>query len=97
VRLASSSKDKKRATIVVWGLEGIEGFFRLAYVISPFYFLLVLLDGGLHNPVHAITRKSLGDMTRKLSVTESRNFVQSLGTVSRRNLRVAPANSRYVA
>src|SRR5271170_4957091 len=34
---------------------------------------------------HAITRKSLGLMTRKLSVTESRNISQHLGTLSRTN------------
>src|SRR5215467_1366142 len=36
-------------------------------------------------PVHVITRKSLGEMTRKLSVTESHSPAQFLGTVSRRN------------
>jgi len=48
-------------------------------------------------PVHVITRKSLGEMTRKLSVTESHSPAQFLGTVSRRNPRVASANSRHVA
>ena len=47
--------------------------------------------------VHVITRKSLGEMTRKLSVTESHSFAQFLGTVSRRNLKVASANSRQLA
>ena len=48
-------------------------------------------------PVHVITRKSLGEMTRKLSVTESHSPTQFLGTVWRRNPRVASANSRHVA
>ena len=36
-------------------------------------------------PAHARTRKSFGSMTRKLSVTESQNSDQRLGTFSRRN------------
>ena len=48
-------------------------------------------------PVHAITRKSLGDMTRKLSVTESHRSAQFRGTVSRRKSRVASANWVQVA
>src|SRR5271166_2726279 len=48
-------------------------------------------------PVHAITRKSLGDMTRKLSVTESHRFAQLRGTVSRRKPSVASANWVHVA
>ena len=48
-------------------------------------------------PVHAITRKSLGDMTRKLSVTESHRFAQLRGTVSRRKPSVASANWLHVA
>jgi len=47
--------------------------------------------------VHVITRKLLGDMTRKLSVTESRNRAQFLGTLSRRNPSVASANWLKVA
>ena len=47
--------------------------------------------------VHAITRKSLGDMTRKLSVTESHRSAQFRGTVSRRKSRVASANWVQVA
>jgi len=35
-------------------------------------------------PVHATTRKSFGDMTRKLSVTESHRSAQLRGTFSRR-------------
>ena len=48
-------------------------------------------------PVHAITRKSLGDMTRKLSVTELHRFAQLRGTVSRRKPSVASANWLHVA
>jgi hypothetical protein len=43
-------------------------------------------------PVHATTRKSLGDMTRKLSVTESQRSAQLRGTFSRRKSSVASAN-----
>src|SRR5271166_5788323 len=53
--------------------------------------------GVLIYPVHAITRKSLGDMTRKLSVTESHRFAQLRGTVSRRKPSVASANWVHVA
>ena len=48
-------------------------------------------------PVHAITRKSLGDMTRKLSVTESRRLAQFRGTSSRRKPSIASANWVNVA
>src|SRR5271165_2648320 len=54
-------------------------------------------DKYLVYPVHAITRKSLGDMTRKLSVTESHRFAQLRGTVSRRKPSVASANWVHVA
>ena len=47
--------------------------------------------------VQIITRKSLGEMTRKLSVTESRNLCQFRGTFSRRNSSVAAANWAQVA
>ena len=47
--------------------------------------------------VHAITRKSLGDMTRKLSVTESHMSAQFRGTFSRKNPSVASANWAHVA
>ena len=40
------------------------------------------------------TRKSLGLMTRKLSVTESQNSAHRLGTFSRRKVRMALENSR---
>ena len=43
-------------------------------------------------PVHVTTRKSLGLMMRKLSVTESQRSAQFRGTVSRRNPSVASAN-----
>ena len=45
-------------------------------------------------PVHARSRKTFGSMTRKLSVTESRNSGQRLGTCSRRKVRTASAKSR---
>ena len=48
-------------------------------------------------PVHVTTRKSLGDMTRKLSVTELRSCAQLRGTFSRRNSSVASANWVHVA
>ena len=41
--------------------------------------------------------KILGDMTRKLSVTESRSCAQLRGTFSRRNSSVASANWVHVA
>src|SRR5208282_6199822 len=47
--------------------------------------------------VHVTTRNSLGDMTRKLSVTESRSSAQLRGTFSRRNSSVASANWVHVA
>ena len=47
--------------------------------------------------VHATTRKSLGDMTRKLSLTESHRLTQFRGTFSRRNSSVASANWAHVA
>ena len=43
-------------------------------------------------PVHVTTRKSLGLMMRKLSVTESQRSAQFRGTVSRRKPSVASAN-----
>jgi hypothetical protein len=48
-------------------------------------------------PVHVRTRKSFGSMTRKLSVTESRSSGQRLGTCSRRKVRTASANFRWLA
>src|SRR5271163_1103637 len=48
-------------------------------------------------PVHAITRKSFGDITRKLSVTVLLYLPQCRGTLSRRKSRVASANSLQVA
>src|SRR5450756_1569158 len=48
-------------------------------------------------PVHVITRKSLGLMTRKLSVTESHRSAQFRGTFSRRKPSVASANWAQVA
>jgi hypothetical protein len=43
-----------------------------------------ILNFGIIYPVHVITRKFFGEMTRKLSVTESRKSVQFLVTCSRR-------------
>src|SRR5450830_1540795 len=48
-------------------------------------------------PVHDITRKSLGLMMRKLSVTESQSSAQFRGTFSRRKPSVASANWAQVA
>src|SRR5450756_43023 len=48
-------------------------------------------------PVHVITRKSLGLMMRKLSVTESQSSAQFRGTFSRRKPSVASANWAQVA
>lgn len=74
------------------------------------YILGLGLDGGVCQPVvqkfrralklypvQARTRKSFGFMTRKLSVTESQNSGQHLGTFLRRKSSAASANSRYVA
>src|ERR1700677_4349644 len=47
-------------------------------------------------PVHPISRKSLGEIIRKLSVTESQSSAHLLGTSSRRKTRVASANSPRV-
>ena len=47
-------------------------------------------------PVHPRSRKSLGEIIRKLSVTESQNSAHLLGTWSRRNSRVVSANSPQV-
>jgi hypothetical protein len=45
MRLTSQQpRIKKRATSL-GGLEGIEGFFRQVYVISPFYFFVSLVGG----------------------------------------------------
>ena len=46
---------------------------------------------------HVITRNFLGEMMRKLSVTELQNPAQFRGTFSRRKPRVALANSAQVA
>ena len=46
--------------------------------------------------VHLITRKSSGEMIRKLSVIESRKFSQSIGIFSLRNLISASANCLHV-
>ena len=48
-------------------------------------------------PVHVMTRKSFGLMTRKLSVTESQRSAQFPGTFSRKKLSVASANWAQVA
>src|SRR5450759_4992654 len=48
-------------------------------------------------PVHVTTRKSLGLMMRKLSVTESQRSAQFRGTFSRRKPSVASANWAQVA
>ena len=48
-------------------------------------------------PVHVMTRKSFGLMTRKLSVTESQRSAQFPETFSRRKLSVASANWAQVA
>jgi hypothetical protein len=40
--------------------------------------------------VHVMIRKSLGEMTRKLSATESRNASQFRGTFSRRKPTLTP-------
>src|ERR1035437_9941128 len=48
-------------------------------------------------PVHVTTRKSLGLMMRKLSVTESQVATQLRGTVSHRKPSVASANWAQVA
>ena len=48
-------------------------------------------------PVHVMTRKSFGLMTRKLSVTESQRSAQFPGTFPRRKLSVASANWAQVA
>jgi hypothetical protein len=47
-------------------------------------------------PVHAITRKSFGDITRKLSVTVLLYLAQFRGTLSLRKSSVASANSLQV-
>src|ERR1700758_4587282 len=47
-------------------------------------------------PVHPVSRKSLGEIIRKLSVTESQSSAHLLGTSSRRKTRVASANSPRV-
>src|SRR5674476_94152 len=51
----------------------------------------------LLSPVHVTTRKSLGLMIRKLSVTESQRSAQFRGTFSRRKPSVASANWAQVA
>ena len=48
-------------------------------------------------PVHVMTRKSFGLMTRKMPVTESQRSAQFPGTFSRRKLSVASANWAQVA
>src|ERR1700679_3979242 len=45
---------------------------------------------------HPRSRKSLGEIIRKLSVTESQDSAHLLGTSSRRNSRVVSANSPQV-
>ena len=55
------------------------------------------LPNSLLYPVHVMTRKSFGLMTRKLSLTESQMSTQFRGTFSRRKLSVATANWAQVA
>ena len=69
---------------------------RLAYRQAVFCQAAPSMPALLY-PVHATTRKSLGDMTRKLSVTESRRSAQRRGTFSRRKSSVASANWAHVA
>jgi hypothetical protein len=59
--------------------------------------ILVAVDMNQVYPVHAITRKSFGDITRKLSVTVLLYLSQCRGTLSRRKSKVASANSLQVA
>jgi uncharacterized protein len=61
------------------------------------YVSVGLAGGALVYPVHVMTRKSFGLMTRKLSVTESQRSAQFRGTFSRRKLSVASANWAQVA
>ena len=48
-------------------------------------------------PAHVRTRKSLGDMTRKLSETSSHSVLQFFGTFSFKNPSIVSQNSLYVA
>ena len=57
-----------------------------AYILSQKH------EGWTVYPVHVMTRKSFGLITRKLSVTESQRSGQFRGTISRRKLSVASAN-----
>ena len=86
---------------------------RLWFAAMAYVLLCALRRIGLHHtpfakatcgtirlklyPVHVMTRKSFGLMTRKLSVTESQRSAQFRGTVSRRKPSVASANWAHVA
>ena len=83
------------------GLQFVDDLFRkllFGEPLRPFGRRLQRhVEFGIAYPVHVTTRKSLGDMTRKLSVTESRSCAQLRGTFSRRNSSVASANWVHVA
>src|SRR5271169_3761758 len=65
---------------------------------NPLRRMLIDNNGDLRKlyPVHPRSRKSLGEIIRKLSVTESHISAHRLGTSSRRKTRVASANSPRV-
>ena len=65
---------------------------RLGIRLSDANFAAVSDGLFLVYPVHVMTRKSFGLITRKLSVTESQRSGQFRGTISRRKLSVASAN-----
>lgn len=65
------------------------------------HFVGLVYSGGsaisLIYPAHPRSRKILGEIIRKLSVTESQNSFHLRGTSSRRNPKVASANSVHVS
>src|SRR5450759_5107172 len=86
-----------------WAARAMSGLPPIATVLRTSQVVRFVPDSEVANPirqlypVHVTTRKSLGLMMRKLSVTESQRFAQFRGTFSRRKPSVASANWAQVA
>ena len=73
------------------------GIFEFNILSSWYVIGGILYIAFLVYPAHVRTRKSFGDMTRKLSDTSSHKSPQFLGTSSFRNPSMASQNSLKVA
>ena len=89
-RASEKSRFERRSRLLIGAIQLAVG----AGIATAFLIIIAFVGALAHinvYPVHVITRKSLGDMMRKLSVTESQRSSQFRGTFSRRKLSVASA------